>query len=114
MEYPLATTSIAGFPLPAAGGGYLRHFPLALIRRAFAQAQARGTATTFYIHPWEIDPEQPRIPVDLVTRIRHYRGLSTALDRLRQLLSEFQFTSIASAASPNLAPAIGTASVNGR
>jgi polysaccharide deacetylase family protein (PEP-CTERM system associated) len=94
-EFPLATTSICRYPVPAAGGGYLRHFPLAVIRRAFRQASERGEPTTFYIHPWEIDDGQPRLPVSVLNRIRHYRGLDGALARIDQLLGEFSFGSIA-------------------
>jgi polysaccharide deacetylase family protein (PEP-CTERM system associated) len=96
-EYPLATTVFAGMTLPAAGGGYLRQLPLALIRRAFREATARGAPATFYVHPWEIDPGQPRLPVSAITRLRHYRGLSRTLGRIERLLREFRFTSIASA-----------------
>jgi len=95
-EFPLATTSIFGTTIPAAGGGYLRQFPLAVIRRAFAEADAKRTPATFYIHPWEIDPDQPRLPVSWLTRVRHYRGLSRTLGRIEQLLSAFRFVSIAS------------------
>jgi polysaccharide deacetylase family protein (PEP-CTERM system associated) len=95
-EYPLATTSFFRFPVPAAGGGYLRHFPLAVIRRAFREASARSEQATFYIHPWEIDPRQPRLPVSTLNRIRHYRGLGIAIERLAALLEEFSFTTIAS------------------
>ena len=95
-EFPLATASILGFPVPAAGGGYLRQFPYGLIRRAFQQASDHGQPATFYIHPWEIDPGQPRLPVSAITRVRHYRGLSGTLDRIERLLSEFKFGAIAS------------------
>jgi len=96
-EFPLATTEFGGVTIPAAGGGYLRQFPFSVIRRAFQEATARGSAATFYIHPWEIDPEQPRLPVSLLTRVRHYRGLGTTLPRIKQLLAEFRFTSIGAA-----------------
>ena len=95
-EFPLATTNILRYPLPAAGGGYLRQFPLAIIRRAFREASERGQPATFYIHPWEIDPGQPRLAVSALNRVRHYRGLSGALARIETLLEEFRFTSIAS------------------
>ena len=95
-EFPLATTSILAWRVPAAGGGYLRQFPYLVIRRAFQQASDRGEPATFYIHPWEIDPDQPRLPVSGVTRIRHYRGLDTTLRRIERLLSEFKFGTIAS------------------
>jgi polysaccharide deacetylase family protein (PEP-CTERM system associated) len=95
-EFPLATTRFVGVTLPAAGGGYLRHFPFGLIRRAFREASARGMPATFYTHPWEIDVTQPRVQVSLLTRARHYRGLSQTLPRIERLLSEFPFTTIAS------------------
>jgi polysaccharide deacetylase family protein (PEP-CTERM system associated) len=96
-EFPLATTLLAGVALPAAGGGYLRQLPFGLIRRAFREADAAGVPTTFYIHPWEIDPDQPRLPLGALTRLRHYRGLRGVLARIDRLLAEFRFTSIASA-----------------
>lgn len=95
-EFPLATTTFLQLPLPAAGGGYLRQLPLSLIRRAFREAGARGEYGTFYIHPWEIDPDQPRLPVSMFNQIRHYRGLETALARIETLLAEFNFVAIES------------------
>jgi polysaccharide deacetylase family protein (PEP-CTERM system associated) len=95
-EFPLATTRILSWSVPAAGGGYLRHFPLGLIRRAFREATERREPATFYIHPWEIDPRQPRLPVSRLNRIRHYRGLSGTLPRIERLLGEFRFGTIAS------------------
>jgi polysaccharide deacetylase family protein (PEP-CTERM system associated) len=95
-EFPLATTSILAYQVPAAGGGYLRQFPYAVIRRAFREATDRREPATFYIHPWEIDPGQPRLPVSSFNRIRHYRGIDGALARIERLLEEFRFRSIAS------------------
>lgn len=94
-EFPLATLQWGRLAIPAAGGGYLRQLPLMLVRRAFAQASARGESATFYVHPWEIDSEQPRLPVTALTRIRHYRGLSQMQLRIEALLREFRFDSIA-------------------
>src|ERR1043166_5800696 len=56
-EFPLATTDVLGYSIPAAGGGYLRQFPESIIHRAFREATASGQPSTFYIHPWELDPE---------------------------------------------------------
>lgn len=95
VEFPLATTRIGRARIPAAGGGYLRHFPLGLMQRALREHGARGQPAMFYIHPWEIDPAQPRIAAPWLTRVRHYRNLSRALPRLERLLNEFQFTSVA-------------------
>jgi polysaccharide deacetylase family protein (PEP-CTERM system associated) len=95
-EFPLATTRVFNYPIPAAGGGYLRQFPLAVIRRAFREATERSEPATFYIHPWEIDPGQPRLPVSAVNRVRHYRGLAATIGRIEALLDEFAFGTIAS------------------
>src|SRR4029077_176849 len=81
--------------LPAAGGGYLRQLPIGLIRRALREHADRRAPAMFYIHPWEIDPDQPRLAVPFLTRVRHYRGLDKALPRLERLLAEFRFTSVA-------------------
>jgi polysaccharide deacetylase family protein (PEP-CTERM system associated) len=93
-EFPLATTRMLGWNVPAAGGGYLRQLPLGITQRAFREATARDTPATFYIHPWEIDPGQPTLAVSASTRLRHYRGLGTTLSRIDELLAEFPFTAI--------------------
>lgn len=94
LEFPLATIDLWAFRIPAAGGGYLRQFPLAVTQRAFRQLERAGLPGMFYIHPWEIDPDQPRLPVGWATRLRHYRGLARTVDRLKALLAEFRFTSV--------------------
>jgi polysaccharide deacetylase family protein (PEP-CTERM system associated) len=93
IELPLATTVVLGTRLPAAGGAYLRHLPFALIRRAFREHENRGVPGVFYIHPWELDPAQPRLRVPPLTRLRHYGGLHRTSGRIQRLLEEFQFTS---------------------
>jgi polysaccharide deacetylase family protein (PEP-CTERM system associated) len=93
LELPPATLSVGGARLPAAGGGYLRHFPLALMQAGIRQHARRGFPAMLYIHPWELDPEQPRLPASRLTHIRHYRGLEHTVGRLRTLLAEFRFTS---------------------
>lgn len=95
LEFPLATAVWKGLRVPAAGGGYFRQLPYALTRAAFRQHSVRGVPGTFYIHTWEFDPEQPRVSVPWLTKLRHYRGLSVTLSRLEQLLTEFRFTSVA-------------------
>jgi polysaccharide deacetylase family protein (PEP-CTERM system associated) len=95
-EFPLATTTVWGYPIPAAGGGYLRQFPFGIIRHAFREAAQRGEPATFYIHPWEIDSGQPRLAVSALNRVRHYRGLAGTLARIERLLDEFHFNTIAS------------------
>ena len=95
-ELPLATTRwYGGVRVPAAGGAYLRHFPYPIIRRAFREYGESGIPATFYIHPWELDPGQPRMPVSWHTRIRHYGGLARTAPLIDRLLEEFRFTSAA-------------------
>jgi polysaccharide deacetylase family protein (PEP-CTERM system associated) len=94
-EVPPATYSRMGVRLPAGGGAYFRLLPYALVRSAFRAAERRGVPGTFYIHPWELDVEQPRLDVSVATRIRHYGGLAGARPRLERLLAEFRFRPIA-------------------
>jgi polysaccharide deacetylase family protein (PEP-CTERM system associated) len=94
IELPMATTVVAGLRVPAAGGAYLRLLPFGLTRRALEEHRRNGQSTVFYIHPWEVDPEQPRLAVSPFARLRHYGGLGRTMPRLERLLSEFQFTSI--------------------
>jgi len=94
LEVPPATFRVLGANLPAAGGAYLRLLPFALIRAAVRQAERRGAAATLYVHPWEVDPEQPRLAVGAVTRLRHYGGLTRTLPRLERLLGEFRFVAV--------------------
>lgn len=97
FEVPPATLRTFGATLPAGGGAYFRLLPYGLVRAAFNQAARRGTATAFYLHPWELDPDQPRLAVGRLTRTRHYGGLRQVAPKLTRLLSEFRFTAIADA-----------------
>ena len=90
-EYPLTTLAFGRVNLPLAGGAYLRFLPPPLFRWGFARLQARGRATVLYVHPWEIDPDQPRQPVGWKTRINHYFNLARTEDRLTRLLERFRF-----------------------
>ncbi len=94
LEIPPATLRRWGNNLPAAGGAYFRLFPYGLVRAALSECQRRRVPGTFYIHPWELDPDQPRLPVSWLTRVRHYGGLHRTVPRLKRLLSEFAFTSV--------------------
>lgn len=95
MEVPPATIRLAGLNLPAGGGAYFRLFPYGLVRAALRSCERRGVPGTFYIHPWELDPEQPRLRTSWLTRIRHYGGLHRTTGRLERLLEEFRFRPIA-------------------
>jgi polysaccharide deacetylase family protein (PEP-CTERM system associated) len=93
-EIPPTTLRCCGVLLPAAGGAYFRLFPYGLVRTALRQCERRGVPGTFYIHPWELDPDQPRVAVSWLTRLRHYGGLRGTRQRLNRLLAEFRFTAV--------------------
>lgn len=101
-EFPPTTVAIGGRNLPAAGGAYFRLLPYALVRAGLRSAEARGVPGTFYIHPWEWDPGQPRLGVPLLTRLRHYGGLAGVMPRLVRLFQEFSFGSIRDGATAAL------------
>jgi polysaccharide deacetylase family protein (PEP-CTERM system associated) len=105
LEVPPATLRRLGVNLPAAGGAYFRLLPYGLVRAALRDAERRGVPATFYIHPWEYDPEQPRFAVPALTRLRHYGGLGAMWRRLERLFGEFRFTSIAEGQSVGKAAA---------
>ena len=94
-ELPPAILPFGGCRIPAGGGAYFRLFPYALARAALKACERRGVPGTFYIHPWELDPGQPRFEVPWSTKIRHYGGLGRTRARLERLLGEFRFTSMA-------------------
>jgi polysaccharide deacetylase family protein (PEP-CTERM system associated) len=93
-EVPPTTLRRWGLNLPAGGGAYFRLLPYRLIREALLDCERRGVPGTFYIHPWELDPEQPRLRAPFLTRIRHYGGLRRTEPRLIRLLEEFRFRPI--------------------
>jgi len=94
-EVPPSTLRRWGLTIPAGGGAYFRVLPYGLIRNALRQYERRSVPATFYIHPWELDPDQPRLEVGWLASLRHYSGLERTADRLAQLLREFRFTTVA-------------------
>jgi polysaccharide deacetylase family protein (PEP-CTERM system associated) len=94
-EIPPATLKFGRTVLPAGGGAYFRHLPYAFVHSALRAAERRGAPGTFYIHPWELDPDQPRVKAPFLTTLRHYGGLTRTVPRLRRLLSSFRFQPIA-------------------
>jgi polysaccharide deacetylase family protein (PEP-CTERM system associated) len=92
VEIPGSTTRIAQMNLPVAGGGYFRLLPYWWTRWGIARInRLERLPAVFYLHPWEIDPEQPKLPADRLGRFRHYTNLSQTEQRLRRLLAEFRF-----------------------
>lgn len=95
LEVPASTIRLAGQNLPVAGGGYFRLLPYWWTRFGIRRLNdAEGKPAIFYVHPWEVDPGQPRLDASRLSRFRHYRNLAETEGRLRRLLSEFQFGTI--------------------
>lgn len=95
VEFPMSTALFGGVPVPVSGGGYFRLLPYWFVRAGLRRINERdGMPFTFYLHPWEIDSEQPRIKVGLLSRVRHYTNLHRCEERLKRLLGEFRFTSM--------------------
>ncbi len=93
LEIPISTARIFGRNLPAGGGGYFRLAPYALSRWAINRVnRVDRRPAIFYFHPWEIDPQQPRVKgIGLKTRFRHYINLDWTEIRLRRLLGDFRW-----------------------
>jgi polysaccharide deacetylase family protein (PEP-CTERM system associated) len=89
LELPPATLRAAGINLPIGGGGYFRLLPSPLMRRALALSRRDPGcgATVLYFHPWEFDPDQPRLPMKRLNRFRTYVGIRHSRDRLSKLLA---------------------------
>lgn len=95
-EFPLTTAKVAGLSVPAAGGGYFRQYPYFLSKYLFNRASLNQTKPQiFYLHPWEIDAEQPRVEgASWFSRFRHYTNLKRCMPRLERLIDDFEFSTI--------------------
>jgi polysaccharide deacetylase family protein (PEP-CTERM system associated) len=92
LEFPPATLTVAGCRLPIGGGGYFRLLPLAVTSHAVQKVNRTGCPFMFYIHPWEVDPQQPRVEgVGRRSQFRHYVNLARTEAKLRRLLERFSF-----------------------
>jgi polysaccharide deacetylase family protein (PEP-CTERM system associated) len=91
LEFPLSTATLLGFRVPVAGGGYFRLYPYKLTKLGLTQINRKGKPFIFYLHPWEIDPGQPRIQAGWVSRFRHYNNIEKCESRLRRLMNDFRF-----------------------
>jgi polysaccharide deacetylase family protein (PEP-CTERM system associated) len=91
LEFPISTVEYPGVVLPCTGGAYFRIYPFLVSRAHMRRLNRRGHAVNFYIHPWELDPEQPRIDLPKRIALPHYVGLKRAEKRLALLLRCFQF-----------------------
>lgn len=91
-EAPATTVKLGPTVLPCGGGGYFRLYPYRLTRAALRYVNRReGRPAIVYLHPWEFDPEQPRIEAGALTRFRHYNGIRRSAGRLERLLGDLKF-----------------------
>ena len=93
LEIPVTTAEFAGRRLAAGGGGFFRVLPYAFSRWAIRQVNNRdGRPAVFYFHPWEIDPQQPRVTnASMRSKLRHYTNLDVMAEKLKQLVMEFEW-----------------------
>lgn len=108
-ELPMSTVRLAGHNLPCAGGGYFRLLPYALFRLGLRRINTSdGRSGIFYFHPWEIDPDQPRVAdIGAMARFRHYLNLAAMAGRLDRLLGDFRWDRIDRVFADRLAPEAG-------
>jgi polysaccharide deacetylase family protein (PEP-CTERM system associated) len=95
LEVPGSTVRVGPLNLPVGGGGYFRILPYAWTRWGIDRLnRVERRPAVFYLHPWEIDPDQPTLPASRLGRFRHYRNLKDTEARLRRLLRDFRFSSM--------------------
>lgn len=90
-ELPPSTLKVGGVRVPVAGGGYFRLFPYPVLRWMLRRIEVEGQPLVVYLHPWELDPTQPRMQGPLLSRFRHYLNLAKTEGRLTALVSDFVF-----------------------
>ena len=103
VEFPISTMKLFGQNLPISGGGYFRLFPYPVIRKGLKSINEKEEKPfIFYMHPWEIDPEQPRITgLSSRSKFRHYINLDKTESKFRRLLKDFQFSTVRGALEEN-------------
>jgi polysaccharide deacetylase family protein (PEP-CTERM system associated) len=94
---PLVLEALGGLRLAVGGGGWLRLFPLRLLEMGLRQQERRGAFGCIWLHPWEVDPGQPRQRLGGLKGLRHYVGLRRTLGKLDRLLARHHFVDLASA-----------------
>lgn len=91
-EFPVSTLKLPGVTLPISGGAYFRIYPYQMTKQALKAVNRSGNPVTFYLHPWELDPEHPRIKVPRrIAGLTHYFNLGATERRFRKLLRDFRF-----------------------
>ena len=97
IEFPLSVFKLLRYNLPVSGGGYFRLYPFLFTEYALKSLNKSEMSFIFYMHPWEIDPGQPKIKSSFLSRFRHYNNLDKCENRLNKLLSAFNFITVSEA-----------------
>ena len=107
-EYPISTALMLGRKIPVSGGGYFRLFPYWFTRHALRTINSKeGKPFIFYLHPWELDPDQPRMhKARVLSRFRHYNQLRQTAGRFARLLQDFRFKPLAADQEDSVPPAL--------
>lgn len=90
-ELPISVRRVLGLNLPVSGGAYFRLYPYALTRANVRAAERASRPVVFYLHPWELDPDHPRVAFHWKARLTHYANLAGTRGKLGRLLAEFRF-----------------------
>jgi len=94
IEFPISTFNIANYKLPIAGGGYFRLFPYWFSKFGLRSINRASEPFVFYLHPWEVDPGQPKVEASKLSTFRHYNNLEKCFSRFEKLLNDFEFTTV--------------------
>ncbi|MCI0421804.1 MAG: polysaccharide deacetylase family protein, partial [Acidobacteria bacterium] len=103
-EFPMTVTRVLGRPLCFFGGGYLRLFPYSVIRHMTERVTSEGRPVIFYIHPREVDPRHPRLPMGMIRAFKSYVNVESAEGKIRRLVAEIPVTSFRDFLTTNPVP----------
>jgi len=92
VEFPVAVEVVAGKPLCFFGGVYLRFFPYRVVKSMTQSVLQKGRPVIFYVHPREVDPTHPRLPMNWKRRFKSYYNLESTERKIRQLQTDFELT----------------------
>jgi len=93
-EFPGMVFEAGRTAVPVGGGGYLRLLPWMVTERLLGSVRKQGRPLNVYVHPWEVDPDQPRIACSFKSRFRHYQNLRSTMPKLQKMLKRFRLTTM--------------------
>jgi hypothetical protein len=102
VEVPIASARYFNFNMPVGGGAYLRILPYAILKSGLRRINREGQPFVFYIHPWELDPQHPKINLPFRISATHYFNLKSTTRKLKKLFSDFRFAAIEEVFKDNL------------